>query len=154
MKITYIVPKIAGVKAHELGRNGRPLCGASYRPEAFVKADSYGGHKLCKNCDDRHNGTGLNQTLMARANVRGVMYKSAILLLLSLPIHAETKLPPIKVSEKQAIYALCADFRDSMSNEYRADFLKRLLKAQDDGEVLKIKQDAGVPQACIEADEY
>jgi len=68
--------------------------------------------------------------------------------------YAEPNLPPIKFSEKQAIYALCADFRASMSKEYRDDFLMRLLKAKDDEEVLKIKQDAGVPQVCIEADEY
>ena len=74
--------------------------------------------------------------------------------LFAAPIYAETKLPPIKFSEKQAVYALCADFRASMSSEYRADFLKRLLTAKDDEEVLKIKQDAGIPQACIEADEY
>lgn len=82
--------------------------------------------------------------------------KTVLIIALLFSTMAYAELPPVNFSEKQAVYALCADFRAYMSRdkEYRADFLSRLLKAADDEEVLKIKQDAGVPQVCIDADEY
>lgn len=80
--------------------------------------------------------------------------KTVLIIALLFSTMAYADLPPIKFSEQQSIYAFCADFRNKMTKEYRADFLKRLLNAKDADEVLEIKQTAGVPQVCIDVDEY
>lgn len=66
--------------------------------------------------------------------------------------------PPVKYtpvpSEWQALEMRCAQARDLMPTKTRALMMEKLNGAKDNAEILTAKQEAGVPAACIEKDDY